>query len=328
MGSSALCVATYLAEVNLEADLGVIQGGTLTAEHETESFVIDVATEQADVQTAYRDSLLARFETAAQGVCHGTQTTRNDAGTVQGDLAVTEADLRSFRAGVRVVRGRIPRLTVDAAILRRDIASAHYTPAGATRDLAAIASAIETARSGLALAHSLVAGTVQPDKALSTQANADAAAAQGACNRRALIATTGRLSAPGTQMPPDPGRDLRLAGRCDQVRGRDVGGNPSRIPREQRTTRYRGMRSDQEVGQDRFAAAAGLPVAGVSLPGQERRSEWDFLDDRHGGKGYRVLLGRSGHMTTPLWERCCARPNETPTACALRSGGAGGELRL
>lgn len=183
VGSSALCVATYTAEVNLGADLGGLQGRTMTAEHDAESLVIDVATEQKDVQTADRDSLLATFETAAQAVCHGTQTTRNDADTVKGDLAVTEDDLATFRADARVVASRIPRLSVDAATLRHDIASAHYTPAGATRDLAATAPAIETARSALALARSLVAGDVQTAPAASTQANAYAAAAQSACNQ-------------------------------------------------------------------------------------------------------------------------------------------------
>ncbi len=172
-----------MAELNLGADLEVIQGGAMTADHDTESFAIDVETEQGDVETAHRDSLLARFETAAQGVCRGTQTTRSDADTVQSDLAVTEDDLAAFRAGSRGVTSRIPRLSVDAATLRRDIASAHYTPPGATRDLAAMASAIESARSGLALARSLVAGAVQTASALSTQANAYAEAAQGACDQ-------------------------------------------------------------------------------------------------------------------------------------------------
>ncbi len=183
VGSSELCVATYLAEVDLAGDLGAIDAGTMTTDHDTESFAIDVATEQGDVETAHRDSLLARFETAAQDVCRGTQATRDDAATVQRDLAVTEDDLAAFRAGSHTVTSRIPRLSVDAATLRRDIASAHYTPPKAMRDLASTGSAIETARSGLALARSLVAGAVQSATALSAQANAYAAAARGACNR-------------------------------------------------------------------------------------------------------------------------------------------------
>jgi hypothetical protein len=127
--------------------------------------------------------MLATFETAAQGVCHGTQTTRNDADVVQIDRGTINGDLATFTADSRVVTSGIPELSADAATLRRDIESADYTPPGATSDLAAIRAAIDSARSTLASARSFVTGAVQTATALSTEAKGYAATAQGGCNQ-------------------------------------------------------------------------------------------------------------------------------------------------
>src|SRR6476660_2611979 len=76
VGSGALCDATYTAELTLATDLDRLQGSAMSAGRDTEGFVVDLETEQGDADTARRDSMLATFETAAQGVCRGIQTTR------------------------------------------------------------------------------------------------------------------------------------------------------------------------------------------------------------------------------------------------------------
>jgi hypothetical protein len=167
--------------MKLAGDLAGIQSSATGAGRDTESFVVDLESEQGDVETAQEDSRLATFETAAKGVCHGLQTTLNDLDAVHSDRTALARDLATFKAHSGAVTSGIPALSVDAATLRRDIASAHYTPWGANRDLAAVASTTESARSTLAAARSFVAETVDTATTLSIRANGYAAAAQGAC---------------------------------------------------------------------------------------------------------------------------------------------------
>jgi hypothetical protein len=181
-GSSPLCIATYAAAVSVADDLGILQGNTLSVDRATENFAIDLATARGDVQTAYNDSLLTTFETAAQGACRGTQTMRNDANAVRNDIAIFGGDVATFSAESLEIPRRIRMLRASAASLRRDIAAAEYTPPGTPSDLTRLASATATARSGLALARSIVGGDVQTATELSAQANGYFAAAQTACD--------------------------------------------------------------------------------------------------------------------------------------------------
>lgn len=182
VGSSALCVATYAAAAKLATDLAGVQSSARSAAHDTEGLVIDLETEQEDVETTHRDSLLATFETAAHGACRGLRTTLDDADTVKADRAAFEDDLATFSADSRGVTSGIRALGVDAATLRRDLTSSRYTPPSATSDLAAIPSTIDSARSSLGLARSFVAQTVQTVTTLSTRANGYATAAKSVCS--------------------------------------------------------------------------------------------------------------------------------------------------
>jgi hypothetical protein len=69
--------------------------------------------------------------------------------------------------------------------------------------------------------------------------------------------------------------------RGDERCAWDVDRDAARVAREQRTARYGGMRTDQEVWEDGLARSSRATVVGMSMAREERCSGRYLLDDRH-----------------------------------------------